>query len=251
MKLLRPRWRLAVLLILLVLLSAGGAYFALDEPLPTGQTGAGADAVARQMQSAVDIAAWQQTGAVRWTFAQRRHLWDRRRGLARVQWDNTEVQLDLWHHTGLALRDGTRMEVADELIEAARGYWINDSFWLNPLAKLFDKGTRRELVVQPDGSDGLLVTYTEGGNRPGDAYLWLVGPTGLPRAWKMWVSIIPVGGLETSWDEWIELETGAKVALRHRWSRFTLELKDVEGATSLKELTADNDPLAAIASARN
>ena len=97
MKKLRPRWRLTVPLILLVLLSAGGAYFALDEPLPTGQTGAGADALARQIQSAVDIAAWQQTGAVRWTFAQRHHLWDRRRGLARVQWDNTEVQLDLWH----------------------------------------------------------------------------------------------------------------------------------------------------------
>ena len=143
------------------------------------------------------------------------------------------------------------LEVADELIEAARGYWINDSFWLNPLAKLFDKGTRRELVVQPDGSDGLLVSYTEGGNTPGDAYLWLVGPTGLPRAWKMWVSIIPVGGLEASWEEWIELETGAKVSLRHRWSRFTLELKDIEGATSLEELTAENDPLAAIASARN
>ena len=69
---------------LLVSLSVG-AFLLTDASLPHGQSGPEADALARKIEHAVNIAAWQRTGAVRWTFADRHHLWDRQRALARLQ----------------------------------------------------------------------------------------------------------------------------------------------------------------------
>jgi hypothetical protein len=31
--------------------------------------------------------------------------------------------------------------------------------------------------------------------------LYLVDENYIPKAWRMWVSIIPVGGIETSWED--------------------------------------------------
>lgn len=92
----RSRWiwpPLALLAVLAVL--AVGAYLFFDKPLPQGRSGPDADALARTIQQAVNLTAWENTGAVRWTFANHRHLWDRRRSFARVQWNDLEAQLDL------------------------------------------------------------------------------------------------------------------------------------------------------------
>ena len=45
-------------------------------------------------------------------------------------------------------------EDAQKAIDTAYAYWINDSFWLNPLVKLFDDGVERALLV----ASWLLVT---------------------------------------------------------------------------------------------
>jgi hypothetical protein len=97
-----------------------------------------------------------------------------------------------------------------------------------------------------DGTRGLLVSYASGGVTPGDAYLWIVGDDGLPRAWKMWVTVIPIGGVQASWERWITLSTGARVATRHAMGPITLELTDVEGASTLGELEPGDDPFAAL-----
>jgi len=125
--------------------------------------------------------------------------------------------------------------------------WINDSFWLNPVAKLFDPGTQRRLVALPGDEEGLLITYRSGGATPGDSYLWLVGADDLPHAWRMWVSILPLGGIKASWEDWLTLGTGARVATRHRLWGFTLELQEVAGACTLAELEPGPDPFAALA----
>jgi len=233
---------------LLVSLSVG-AFLLTHASLPHGQSGPEADALARKIEHAVNIAAWQRTGAVRWTFADRHHLWDRQRALARVQWDELEIQLDLEHNTGLAWRAGHKVDGQQsvELISSARSYWTNDSFWLNPLAKLFDVGTIRQLVVQADGSRELLITYTTGGDTPGDSYLWQLEDDGRPHAWEMWVSIIPIGGIGTTWQQWKQLATGAWISERHRFLFFDIQLTDVAGATDLAALVGDDDPLTAIA----
>ncbi len=229
-------------------------YVILDEPRPIGREGADAEALAAQMERAVSLPAWERTGAVRWTFAGRNeHLWDRARGFTRVRWDDVEALLHEGGTSGRAYRAGRELrgEEAREVRESAYARWINDSFWLNPIAKLRDPGVSREVVTLPNGTDALLVSYASGGLTPGDAYLWILGESGLPRAWKMWVSIIPVGGVESTWEGWITLSTGAKIATRHAGPLgLTLELTDVEGAASVAELLEGPDPFAPLLDVR-
>ena len=217
---------------------------------PVGVEGAQADALARSLMSAVDHSAWQRTGAVRWDFGGRQeHLWDRRRQWARVRWGSHEALFDLATRQGLVRREGRPVAGEDvkELLETAWAHWCNDSFWLNPLAKLFDEGVVRTAVELEGGGQGLLVQYTSGGVTPGDSYLWIPGADGLPERWRMWTQIIPVGGLGASWEDWITLETGARVATKHRIAVLNLRLSDVAGAVSLAELEPGEDPFAELA----
>ena len=53
---------------------------------------------------------------------------------------------------------------------------------------------------------------------------WLIGSGDLLQSLEN-VSIISVGSIETSGEEWIELKTGAWVMLCRRLSHFALQLK--------------------------
>lgn len=249
----RPWWRRALRVLGVLLLLAAVAVvvvgFALHEPRPTNaRPGPEAERHAHALLTAVDGDAWDRTGAVRWVFGGRQeHLWDKARGYARVRWGETEVLLRLHDRSGIATIRGARVsgEEARELREQAYAHWINDSFWLNPVVKLFDEGTTRALAAQADGSDALLLSYASGGLTPGDAYLWIGDPSAPPRAWKMWVSILPIGGVECTWDRWQTLSTGAKISTRHDCGIFVLELTDVEGAADVVALEGE-DPFAAL-----
>jgi len=221
-----------------------------DEPRPTGgERGQAAEALATEIEDAIDLAAWARTGAVRWTFAGRRTLvWDRRRHLVQVMWDGNEVLIHEGAADGVALRNGVEVTgpEARELLREANQAWINDSFWLNAPAKLRDEGTTLTRL----SDDRLMVEYASGGRTPGDAYVWTIGEDGLPTSWKMWVSILPVGGVETTWGGWITLDTGARISTRHVGPLgFTLQLTNVEGAATLDELVPGGDPFARIAEA--
>lgn len=198
------------------------------------------------MLRAVDDAAWQQTGAVRWSFrGNREHLWDRRRSLARVGWDDVEVLLDLSTREGLVTKKGRSVtgDRREKLTERAYAYWVNDSFWLNPVSKVFDSGTVRSLVTLDDGTPALLVEYTSGGLTPGDAYLWIVDEKGLPTTWRMWVSSLPVGGTKASWEQWETLATGARIATLHDLRLGSVTIGNLAGAQDLAALLGgDPDP---------
>jgi hypothetical protein len=45
---------------------------------------------------------------------------------------------------------------------------------------------------------------------PGDSYV-VRRPKLQPKAWRMWVSIIPVGGLETTWEDWKTFQNNLKL----------------------------------------
>lgn len=238
----------AVLVVLAAALFAWGAL--ASEPLPTGTPGPAAEALAHRIAGSCNLPAWRATGAIAWNFADRnQHLWDRERQLIRVRFGDHEVLR--YVHTdkgGKAFTGGREVSGAErtDLLQQAFARWANDSFWLNPLEKLFDPGTTRALVKRPDGRDALLVTYHSGGVTPGDSYLWIAGQDGTPEAFKMWVSIIPVGGVEATWQGWRTLATGARVSTLHQIGPKTLELKDIRAAARVAELTGGADPFAVL-----
>lgn len=219
----------------------------LSEPRPKGTPGPQAEALADKMLANVGAEQWAKTGAVRWHFPRgHKHLWDRQRNFARVQWDDHDVLINLTTKQGVARTDGKPLsgKPQQELLEKAWALWANDSYWLNPVVKVRDSGTSRELVILEDGSQALLVTYSSGGVTPGDAYLWMIdAKTGRPQGWKMWVSIIPVGGMAFEWEQWQQLSTGAWVAAGHD-GIFDVQLEEIKGARTLSELVPGPDPFA-------
>ncbi len=242
------RFLAAVLALVVVGLATAGV--ALNAPRPELVAEADAEALADRMLQAVDAEAWARTGAVTWVFAGRnQHLWDRARGLARVSWGDTVVLVDLGKQVGRATRGGEPVEgrAGERLVAKAYAAWVNDSFWLNPVVKCRDEGTSRavaRLEGEDAGRQGLLVSYASGGLTPGDAYLWLLGPDGTPEAWRMWVSVIPIGGVRASWEGWTTLSTGARVSTLHRLGPMSLEITELAGAETLSSLVPGEDPFA-------
>ena len=241
------RW-LAVIAIVVIV---GGfiAFALLNKPRPKGTPGPEAELLAKELLRSVNASAWNETGAVRFTFANHQHLWDRRRNYDRVEWGNHKVLLRIANRTGRAWENGVEMngERASELVQDAYAQWVNDSFWLNPVVKIFDRGVARSIVQDENGTH-LLVEYTSGGLTPGDAYLWSPGANGLPpTAWKIWAQRLPIGGLNATWEGWIQLSSGAKVSTVHRIGPITLAIKDVAGTNSLaKLLNGTPDPFAGL-----
>lgn len=230
---------LAAILFGLVILLMGLAWYASD-PRPEGVGGPAADAMAAKMEAAVNKDAWERTGAVTWSFFEEHHyVWDRTRDVVEVKWGDTRVLLRTADKTGLVYgKDGAITGAdAESALTRAYGFWINDSFWLNPVAKLRDPGVTLSIVTEDDGQEGLLVSYGSGGVTPGDAYLWNIDPDGLPIRWRMWVSIIPIGGITTTWENWIKLSTGALIATEHEaGGRVLTFLTNVAGAETLEGL---------------
>ena len=244
------RW-LRRLMLLLILLVLGVVIFGLviHEPRPTAtpETSEDGDALARKMQAAVNLDAWKALEAIRWDFAGRHQLlWDKRRNYVRVRWDDIEVLRPLDRAEGVVTAGGKApdAEKKAELLKAAYAHWANDAFWLNPVAKLFDEGVTRSRVSSVEDGPGLLVEYASGGVTPGDAYLWLLDDAGRPKAWRMWVSNIPVGGLKATWEGWIEVG-GAQISTAHALGPITLRLEDVRGG-ALSAIEPGPDPFAAL-----
>jgi hypothetical protein len=232
--------------LLLLLLPAAGC---LGHALPKGQTGPEADALAHRLEKAVHAEAWARTGAVRFTFrGDTEHLWDRARNLERVRFgkQGAVVLLDVAKRDGRAYQDGRELggEAKRKLVDKAWERFCNDTFWLNPLVKLFDEGVTRSRVVDKNG-ESLIIHYASGGVTPGDTYQWLVGPNDVPRAWRLFVKIIRIKGLEFTWQDWVTLSTTALVATDHRVAGFdAVRLTGVAGAATLAELEPGADPFA-------
>ena len=231
-----------------LLLAFGALWLGLRHPMPATTPGPAAEALAHDLQRAVDADAWQRTGAIRWRVQGRRHLWDRRRGLARVEWGDNRVLLDTATQKGRAWVGGvevTEPAARAKLLHKGYAWWINDSFWLNPVVKAFDPGTTRARATV-DGKPALLVSYTSGGLTPGDRYLWIIGRDGRPERWRIWVHILPIGGLELTWEGWTRLPTGAWIATSHRALGLdAVHLTDVAAGATLRDVEPD-DPFAAL-----
>lgn len=238
---------LKIIGIILAVLVVGFAifYFATHEPEPEGHQASKADELAEKMMAAVDKTAWDSTRFVTWNFTGRHEfLWDKAKDRVQVKWGDFEVLLLTENQQGQAFVKGrtTEGEEEQELLQKAWEYFCNDGFWLNAVVKAKDPGTERSLVTLDDGREGLKVTYTSGGVTPGDTYVWLLDKNNRPNAIKMWVQVIPVGGIEFTCEDWIQLSTGAWIAKTHAGTGFTVAITDVKGGMTLEEVGYPNDP---------
>ena len=229
-----------VVLAIVIFLIVG--YMIVDEPLPEGKKSPAAEMLADNMMLAINHEAWLKTGAVSWTFRGiHDFVWDRERHYTRVTWEENQVWLDINNKSGKVLVNGAEVdqEKTFELLNTAWEFWANDSFWLNPISKIKDPGTERSLVKTEDGKNALLVSYSSGGVTPGDSYLWIVDDYNMVTACKMWVSIIPIGGVEFSWLNWQVQATGFTTALDHI-GPIPILLTNVEAASSLVDLAGED-----------
>lgn len=221
---------LGILVTLLIVFTI--VYIKYNEPLPKGVKSAEADAMATKMLNAVQYDAYKNTRYISWIFpGGHQYVWDKDQYKVDVSWSNTKVALNLKqpdtssvtiHGKAVANNEKT------EAIKTAVSYFNNDSFWLVAPYKVFDEGVTRSIVTKDDGQKGLLVTYASGGNTPGDSYLWFLDENGRPTGYQMWVSIIPIGGLYASWEDWQTMESGIPLATLHNILILDLDLENVK-----------------------
>ena len=232
---------LGALLLSLVLIA-----WIAHEKEPIGKVCQEADVLANQMMAAVDKPAWDSTKWLQWSFFGSHHyIWDKERDFVQISWKNKRVLLHTKTLTGIAYENGNQVngKKADKLIQKAWTFFANDSFWLNPVVKAFDPGTERSLVTLKDGREGVKVQYSSGGVTPGDSYVWILGPDKKPTDWKMWVKVLPVGGIGTTWEGWTRLSTGALVATTHGGlGRKINMIRNPKGVQDMAALGLKTDP---------
>jgi hypothetical protein len=211
-------------IILLFLVFIIGFYLVNNETLPEGKQGKEADALAMNILKALNQEAYENTEIIEWSFRGTNHYkWFKQEAIVHVSWENKKVIL----HTkspekSTVMIDGKESN-NQEFIKKATAYFNNDSFWLAAPFKIFDAGTERRLVKHND-KDALLITYTSGGSTPGDSYLWIVDENYLPTSFKMWASVVPIGGVSATWSDWKNTEAGIKLPTNHTLSLFGMEL---------------------------
>jgi len=207
-------------------------YLKYNEPLPQGIQGIEADALATKMLKAVNHEGYKNTRYISWTFRGGHHyIWDKDQHKVNVSWSDVEVALNLKQPKTSTVTIDRKTIMADKAsahIEKALSYFNNDSFWLVAPHKVFDNGVTRSIVTQENNEKALLVTYTSGGTTPGDSYLWILDENGLPKGYKMWVSIIPVGGLYASWEDWKITDSGISLPNSHALLVLDIPMKNVK-----------------------
>ena len=192
-------------------------YLFIDESLPNGTQGQEAEELADEMLKALNKPGFDTLRMIKFTYpGGHSYEWNRAENYVNVSWEENNVYLDLER----------RKDEFDRLEYQAYEYFINDTFWLIAPYKVRDTGVVRS-TVEVDEGRGLLVTYTMGGVTPGDSYLWIIDDKGFPKAWKIWTSNVPIGGLEFGWGGWVE-KGGVWFSLFHPSKLMDLEITDLE-----------------------
>ncbi len=204
-------------------------YGAVHQDIPKGKQGKAADILASKMLNALEYKAFENTELIEWTFRGSHHYkWFKQKGIVHVKWDNNTVVLNTKNKKNSEVFiEGVKVD-SQEFIEKAAGYFNNDSFWIVAPYKVFDKGTKRSIVTE-NGKELLLVTYTSGGSTPGDSYLWEIDKNGFPIHFKMWVDVLPIGGIKATWNNLFQTKSGMYLPKNHTLSlfNFTIPIENV------------------------
>lgn len=228
-------------LTILVIIAAiiGYFYFKNNEALPKATPSKEADALAQEMLKALNKDAWDTLNYVKWTFKGEHHYaWDKKNNIGTIAWEDYKVTMQLDEQKGMATKDGEALEgdEKNKAMQKAWSYWCNDSFWFYAPYKVFDAGTTRSLVDVGEGKKGLMVQYESGGVTPGDAYLWILDQNNMPEAYKMWVKIIPVGGLKVTWQDWMTLPGGSQIATNHFFPSINIDISNIAAGQAVQDI---------------
>lgn len=208
-----------------------------NEDIPEGTKGKPADELAVTILDAIGHKEFTQAKEIQWTFrGVNRYEWKLQQHVVDVYWSDYQVSYQTrYPQTSSAFKNGKQIkgDEKQKAIDYAAVNFNNDSFWVVAPHKIMDIGTTRQLVVE-DGKEKLLVTYNSGGSTPGDSYLWEVNEKYQPIGFKMWVSIIPLDGIEATWSNW-KMTDGGFMLPQNR-SFFGLEIP----VTDLKVLPNTN-----------
>lgn len=235
-----------IFIIILVILTGafGIIYFAKNEKLPKGDSPEKADEMANKMLVALNKPAWDSTNLVSWTFAgSHKYVWDKKNEKVSIQWGENLVFLNLkeWNKGKALIKNE---QIKDKKLDVLRGkayaMFCNDSYWFIAPYKVFDNGVSRKIVKIENQKDALLVTYSAGGVTPGDSYLWVLDEKYRPLYFKMWVKILPIGGIKGTWENWITTKTMAKVATTHKIGPITNIISDINTGSDLSEIGLPN-----------
>lgn len=212
--------------LLVIILGFALTLWIISKPKPEGNTGPEADAMAKKMLMALNSPAYDTLDVLKWDFkGMHDYIWDKKNERVQVSWEETRVDLDLKTLTGNVFLSGNPKNNNGE-VKKALEYFYNDSFWLVAPYKVFDEGVVRSVVDTEEGK-ALMVTYTSGGATPGDSYLWYLDDKNFPSKYQMWVSIIPVGGLEFTWEDWKQFDGAVWLPQNHK-GFISIEMNDVE-----------------------
>lgn len=217
----------SILSIVIVLSIAG---YIMSDELPEGQEGQKADELAQQILNELNDEAFKNTRRIDWTFAGvHSYQWYKQEDYVIVNTNSAKVKLNLkdYNSSEIISPENYDGDEKQEILESSIKNFNNDSFWLIAPYKLMDKGVVRELVKYKN-KDALLVTYTSGGTTPGDSYLWLLDENQRPTEFKMWVSIIPIGGLTAEWKNWVKSESGMILSTRKTILGLPIEITNLK-----------------------
>lgn len=233
------------LLVGFFILASSAIYF-LHENVPAGTSGSEADLLATNMEEAINKTEWNNLRWVSWTFpGEKVYVWDKYRQFLLVEWGGKRVIMNLKNREGKAWQENQAVSgnTAAKFIKTAWKNFCNDSFWFIAPTKAFDKGVKREMVLMPSGEKALKVIYQDGGVTPGDTYLWEFDQkTNLPISFKMWVKIIPIGGIKSNWENWITLPGGAKIATVRKIGPLNIKISNIMSGKSFKDCGLEKDP---------
>jgi hypothetical protein len=174
-----------------------------SKPLPESITGPEADGLARDVQEALNITSYKALNEIQFSFRDHHYLWNKAEERVLVSWEDYQVDLILSETENSKILQGGKESNRIDLIDKAKAYFYNDSYWLVAPFKFFDPGVVRSLVETNNGSKALLITHTSGGVTPGDSYLWYFDENLIPTHFELWVSIIPVKGVSATWLSWV------------------------------------------------
>jgi hypothetical protein len=215
---------IGLLAITLILTVVG---FVISEKLPEGQPTKEADVLAKKILDELNYEAYKNTTYIGWTFAGiHSYEWHKAESYVIVKSDDYQVRLDLNDYSKSKVIMSQHRDDQD-LINSCIKNFNNDSFWLVAPYKIMEKNVERRLI-EKNSEKKLLVTYTSGGNTPGDSYLWTVDQNSKPTSFKMWVSIIPIGGLEAQWTNWTTTSSGAVISKKKTVFGIPIEITDLE-----------------------